>query len=255
MEANIQAAITVKKLTSFASVGQVQQSNQTWKAETTRYYFSFQQSDELALRVGHYIPIYGLNIPQHTFLIKQNLALGPGSERDSADLQWNGEKWNLLLGISKSALNSSVRDEEQAYNFQIQRTFNDQHKIGFSYWYGDAINYRKFITGLHAVLGWTEKFYTLTEFDHMWTKDNNNVETKSTVQLLKLGYEMEKGLHFQLVQEWGTSSTSDISNLGVGFIWYPRPHFELEGLYSKRQINTTSESTEDYAYLVTHFYF
>lgn len=255
MEANIQAAISIQKLTSFVSVGQVQQPNQSWKAETTKYYFSFQQSDELALRVGHYIPTYGLNIPQHTFLIKQNLFFGPGSERNSADLQWNGEKWNFLLGISKSSLNSSVRDEEQAYNFQIQRTIADQYKIGFSQWYGDATNYRKLISGVHTVLGWTEKFYTLAELDHMWTKDNSNVETKSIAQLLKFGYEMEKGLHLQFVEEWGTSSTSDINNLGLGFIWYPRPHFELEGLYSKRQITTTTDSTEDYAYLVTHFYF
>jgi hypothetical protein len=258
MEANIQAALNFKQLTAFASFGQVKQANQSLETKFSKYYVSFQQSDELALRVGHYIPIYGLNIPQHNFLVRQNLGLTPGSERDSADIQWNGETWGLLAGVSKSNLDSAVRDEENAFNLQVQYNINDKHKIGINYWYGEANNYKKIMLGSQAVLGWTEQIYNLVEIDHIWTKDKNDLETKSLYELLKLGYEFHKGMHLQAVQEWGKTNTdnaSEIQSFGAGFIWYPRPHFEFETLWSKKRNLAQSNLFEDYAYLMAHFYF
>ena len=145
-----------------------------------------------------------------------------------------------------------------ALNFQAQYNLHDQHKLGLNYWYGEANNYKKIKLGLQAVLGWSEKFYTLTEFDHLWSKDNKDFETKSLFELLKIGYEFYKGLHFQAVQEWGkidAASSTETQSLGAGFLWYPRPHFELESLWSKRKIIAKTDLSEDYAYLLLHFYF
>lgn len=258
MEANVQAAVTLNKITAFLSVGEVEQTNQSFKADPIRYYLSYQHSDELSIRAGRYLPIYGINLPQHTFLIKQNLQLGPGTDRYAADVQWNGENYNFLFGISQSLLDSAVRDEEFAYNAQVQKNINDNHKVGLSSWYGEAVNYRKIQLGAHAVSGWSEHIYSLFEVDHQWSKDNNDFETKSIFQLLKLGYEITKGLHFQLVEEYGkieAAAPAEIQSFGAGAIWYPRPHFEVEALYSKRQTRSTNDSLDDFAYLLLHFYF
>jgi hypothetical protein len=258
MEVNIQVAAQLKEFTFFTSVGKVEQSNQSLKTEVNKYYVSFQKSDELSFRIGKYIPIYGMNLPQHNFFIKQNLQLGPATERSSADVQWNGEEYNFLVGISKSDPSSAVRDEEMAFNAQIQKNIKDQHKIGASYWYGEASRYRKFNLGAHAVSGWTEKFYSLFEIDSVWSKDNNDVETKSIAELLKLGYEFYRGVHFHFVQEHFESngaSNTKTNSLGVGLAWYPRPHFEFETLYSKRKKQTSNSSDEDSAYLLLHYYF
>lgn len=258
MEANIQAAVTLEKVTAYVSMGQVKQANQSLDSKVGKYYLSVQATDELSVRVGHYTPVYGLNIPQHNFLIKQNLALGPGAERDSADIQWNGETWGLLAGISKSQKDSAIRDEELATNLQLQYNLNDQHKLGLNYWYGEANNYKKIMMGTQAVLGWSENFYNLVEIDHVWSKDNKDIETKSIYQLLKVGYEFHKGMHMQLVEEWGktdTTTSSETQSFGVGAIWYPRPHFEFETLWSRKRTLAQSELFEDYAYLLAHFYF
>ncbi|MEQ1723306.1 MAG: hypothetical protein ABL930_09015 [Pseudobdellovibrio sp.] len=259
MEANLQAAVTVKKVTGYASVGQVKQANQSLETNFTKYYLSYQQSDELSFRLGRYVPIYGLNIPQHNFLVRQNLGLTPGSERDSADVQWNGESWGILAGVSKSRLDSAVRAEEAAMNLQLQYNLNDQYKIGINYWYGEADTYSKIMMGAQAALGWSENFYTLVQMDHVWKKDNTkDIETKSIFQLLKLGYEFHKGMHLQVVEEWGktdTTSSSETQIFGVGGIWYPRPHFEFETLWSKRRTLAQTDLFEDYAYLMFHFYF
>lgn len=255
MEANLQAAVTLQKLTVFGSVGQIHQANQSLEMKLTKYCFSYQYSDELSFRVGRYIPVYGLNIPQHNYFIRRNLSFGPGSERDALDLQYNGENYNLVLGVSKSLLESSVRDEEQAINIQLQKNINDQHKVGLNYWYGEALNYKNIVLGMQTVMGWTEHFYTLAEFDHQWKKDNYDVEEKSINELVKLGYEFEKGIHLQLVQEWSNSVNDDVSNYGIGLTWYPRPHFEIETLYSKKMSAASTTGVEDYAYFMTHFYF
>lgn len=258
MEANLQVAAQLHQFTFFTSIGKVEQGNQSLKTEINKYYVSFQKSDELSFRVGKYIPVYGINLPQHNLFIKQNLQLGPGTERTVADAQWNGESYNFLVGVSKSASDSAVRDEESAFNAQVQKNINDNHKVGANYWYGEATRYRKFNVGAHAVSGWSEKFYSLFEIDSVWSKDNNDVETKSTAELLKLGYEFYKGVHLQMVQEHfqsnGATSTKTES-LGVGMAWYPRPHFEFETLYSKRVKQTTNTSNEDSAYLLLHYYF
>ena len=184
--------------------------------------------------------------------------MGPGSERQSIDLQWNGEKYNFTLGLSKSLENSAVRDEELAVNLQALMNINDQHKIGINYWYGEANKYRVIKIGVQAVFGWTESLYSLAEVDQAWTKDNSDIETQSIYQLFKTGYEIQKGLHLQAVEQWGKndlSSASEVQGLGAGFLWYPRPHFEFESLWSKRRVSAQTSQFEDYAYLVLHYYF
>ena len=90
------------------------------------------------------------------------------------------------------------------------------------------------------------------------SKDNNDVETKSIAELLKLGYEFYKGVHAHVVQEHfesnGSTSTKTDS-VGIGLAWYPRPHFEFETLYAKRVKQTATTSNEDSAYLLLHYYF
>jgi hypothetical protein len=263
MQGNIDIAATVEKATAYFSIGQVNTENQSMRWISPHYSVSYQITDELSVRGGRYVPLYGINLPQHQFLIKQNLTLGPGTDRDSFDVQFNGEKYNFMLGYSRSLTQSAVRDEEKAIHVQAQVTLQDSHKLGVSYWNGQAENYRKQMLGLHGVLGWTEKFYTLAEIDQVLkTTKNNSAETKSLYQLLKLGYEFQKGFHLQLVEEWGRPDTQassvEIQSLGAGIIWYPRPHFELESLWSRRRtLGATNQSDqfEDFAYLLTHYYF
>lgn len=260
MQGSVDAAATIKNLTAYIQIGQVQVPTQTWREIAPKFFASYQIMDEFAVRAGRYTPIYGINIPQHQYLVRDGLGVGQNTERDAADIQWNGEKWNFAFGISKSLLNSMIRAEEEAMNAQVQYTIADSHKIGFSAWNGTAPTYNKNMFGVHGVLGWTEKFYTIAEVDQMKTTAKpTDIATDFTAQLLKFGYEFYKGAHFQVVQEYGkvstASTTSDTQSYGAGFIWYPRPHFELESLWSKRRTFGTSSEYEDYAYLLTHFYF
>ncbi len=255
MEANIKAALKISTMTLVTSLGQVEQSNQSWKSEINSFYIQLQLTDELSFRIGQFAPVYGLQIPQHNFLIKQNIGLSPSQMRDTVDVQWHDENYDVVLSFSKSHTSSRSPHVETAQSGQVQKTFFDSHKLGLNFWSGDSAQNRKLLLGFHGILGWAESFYTILEYDHLWTKDNNDIESKSQFQLLKNAYEFFKGMHIQIVQEWGTSLTSDQFNLGFGFIWYPRPHFEIETLISRKESYTQTNSSEIYGYLMTHFYF
>ncbi len=260
MQGSIDLAATVKEVTAFMTVGEVDTRLQTWKTKIPRYYVSYQPTDEFSVRAGRYLPVYGINFPQHEFFVRQNLLLEPGLERNAADVQWNGEKWNFLLGYSQSAPESLGPREEKSLNAQVQMTLGDSYKLGVSSWYGGTTDERRVMVGGHALLGWTEKFYTLAELDRISTIDKaSNAETKSIAELLKFGYEFYKGLHFQVVQEMADPDTNISNNetltYGAGFLWYPRPHFEFETLWSRRHTAGGDPENEDFAYLLTHFYF
>lgn len=262
MQGGIDAAVTVGRFTGMMTLGQVvgqQNENQTLDLVSPKYYLSAQFSDELSVRAGKFIPLFGLQIPQHNFYTKQNLLIGEGAERDAAEVLYNGEQWNFTGAVARSSAKSTVRDEEKSVSFQVLKNINDSHKIGVSLWGGNAEQFKRNMIGIHAVSGWTEKFYTLAEIDHVKsTNKTTDVETKSIFEMLKVGYEFYKGMHLQAVEQYGRpdlETANENQSLGAGFLWYPRPHFEFEALWSKQRTLSVDKSFEDYAYLLAHFYF
>ncbi|MBC7741610.1 MAG: hypothetical protein H7061_05405 [Bdellovibrionaceae bacterium] len=258
MQGSLDVAATIKNLTAFITVGEVNTQTQTWSSKIPRYFVSYQVTDELSVRAGRFVPIFGLNIPQHQYYIRDHLQLAPGFERVAADIQWNGEQFNFLLGYATTAAESIGQSGEKASNAQVQTTLADAYKFGLSFWSGNSNFERRSIVGVNAVLGWTEKFYTLTEFDQLTAAPaGTSNETRTLIEFLKFGYEFIKGAHFQIVQELkrpdAEVTTADATSYGAGFLFFPRPHFELEGLWTKRQPSLGNR--EDYAYLITHYYF
>ncbi len=42
--------------------------------------------------------------------------------------------------------------------------------------------------------------------------------------------------------------------LGGGLLWYPRPHWEFELVFTQRKTLLVANEFEDYAYLMFHYY-
>ncbi len=166
----------------------------------------------------------------------------------------------FAIGYSEALENSLLRNKEKAFNVQAQMTFTDAHKVGLNFWSGQTDVFKRTMLGAQGVFGLSKKLYILTEADHVTSLTKaTSLEIKSVYELLKVGYEYYKGVHFQVVQEFAKPDLdltgTETQSLGAGAIWYPRPHFELEGLWSKRRTLGATSDFEDYAYLLTHFYF
>lgn len=261
MQAGIDIAINLNKWTGMMTLGKMNTNDNTVRAVSPKYYLSYQLSDEFSVRAGRTIPVFGLQIPQHIFLVKDNLLIGEDTERDSVETFWNGEEWNFTAAYAKSFKSSAVGDEEKSVSMRIAKTLNDSSKVGLNFWSGDAVTFKRMMVGVDGVFGFTEKFYMLTEVDHVSTQTKpGEIETKSVYELLKLGYEFKKGVHGQVVQQFGKPNTSDSSietqSYGLGALWYPRPHFEFEVLWQKqRTLGVLPDAYADFAYLLAHYYF
>jgi hypothetical protein len=260
MQAGLEFVALWKKWTAEVFVGKI---DKDWHVDPvgTRYYLMYQFLDELTVRVGRFIPVFGLNIPQHTVVTRGSLGFNQGTERNAVEGMWAGEKWNFVLTQSQSVEGSSVGEVETAVASQVNYTINDSYRLGASYWYGSGDTQKRQIYGVHGVLGFTEKLYALAELDYQIkeAKTTSNTLTAGAYQIAKIGYEIVKGFHLQAVQEFSQNNVDNsktrIESFGPGFLFYPRPHFEFEGLYTKKKMAVVGEDYEDFAYLMMHYYF
>jgi hypothetical protein len=232
-----------------------------WKIQPdfVRYYSLYQASDEVSIRVGRFVPIFGLNIPQHTLPTRGSLGFGQSSERDTVETMWTNEKWNIAVSGSKSLSTKSKPDIETAISTQINYNLADSYRMGVSYWLGAEDKQHREIMSTHLVFGFSEHLFLLTESALQTKWQVGSKEISGFYHFAKLGYEITKGFHIHFVEDYTQtdfdSENSKIESFGPGFAFYPRPHFEFEGLYSKRRIKILNDNYEDYAYLLMHFYF
>jgi hypothetical protein len=254
MQTGVEAAVKFMNFKFVTFFGK-QEAGHMVRGESIRHYLVYQPTDELTLRAGRFVPNFGLNIPEHTLATRKGLGFDQGSERDQVETMWSGEKLNISASYSQSVTSDSKKNQEKAFTSQVNYTIFDSYRLGASLWLGKENERSRQIYGLNAVLGFTKKFYYLTEFDLQSSFDRK----KGLFHFSKVGYELVKGFHVIGLEEYRKSDLNDPKTLlnahGIGFQWFPRPHFDLEAIWNKRRAVQQSEDYTDYAYLMTHFYF
>ena len=254
MQTSIETAFKYDKFKFVSSFGKQGVDNMV-TGEFTRFYLQYQALEEITLRAGRFIPNFGINIAEHTMATRQGLGFGEGTERDQVEAMWSGEKWNISATAAKQVKTDTLSNVEKSVTTQVNYTFFDSYRVGGDLWIGKLNGDRREIFGTHALLGFTTKFYYLTEFD--WQKGFD--KKTGLFHFSKLGYELTKGLHAIILEDYKKSDLNNDKSLanshGIGMEWYPRPHFEFEGLYSKKRVAIQSTEYTDYAYLMMHYYF
>ena len=142
---------------------------------------------------------------------------------------------------------------------QVQYSFFDHYKLGLNYWQGSQATKKRNILGVHGIFGFTEKFYLLSEIDQQAeTVINTGVETKSLITYFKLGYEFLKGFHVIFLTDSKQSDILDNKTMlwhyGPGISFFPRPHLELNAVWTKEKNRALSENEGDYAWVLFHYY-
>ena len=254
MQTGLETSIKYSNL-KFVSFFGKQEAGNMLRGEFTRFYLNYQVFDELSIRVGRFTPNFGLNIAEHTWATRQGLGFGEGSERNQVEMMWSGEKWNSSLTISKQDKTGAITKIEKAVSTQLNYNFFDSYRVGADLWVGKLEGQSRHILGLHSLLGFSEKIYSLIEMDYQKSFSSK----KGFFHFSKTGYEFIKGVHALLVEDYKKSDLNEaktVSNMyGVGVEWYPRPHFEFEGIVSKKRVLKESREYADYAYLMMHYYF
>ena len=254
MQAGIETSLKYDKFKFVSYFGKFDQSGK-FQDKFLHYYLLYQPFDELTVRAGRFIPNFGVNIAEHTLATRRGLGFDEGTERDQVEAMWSGEQWNSSVSITKQVQTGTNTNLEKATNTQVNYTFLDSYRVGGDVWIGKLNGDTRQIYGAHAILGFTTKLYYLTEFD--WQKGFD--KKTGLFHFSKFGYEFIKGVHAILIEDYKKTDLNNSLSLsnshGVGMEWYPRPHFEFEGIWSKKRVAIQSSEYADYAYLMMHYYF
>lgn len=259
MQGQLEAGVTAGPVTAVAAFGKPDRENHL-HGEFTRFYLLGNLSELVQVKAGRFLPAFGINVPQHIVATRQPLGFGYESERNAAEVHYSGEQWHLAIGGSESRMESAVRSQELAVNAQVERFFADKYRVGLNLWRGKSDTHRRLLVGAHGILGFTEKLYFMGE-GAVQVKQAllpSAPEETGIFHFGRLGYELFKGFHLLAVEDIAETNRSNPSSLtmsyGGGLLWYPRPHFEFELLYTQRKALQVSREFEDYAYLMFHYY-
>ncbi len=211
-----------------------------------------------ALRVGRFMPAFGIAFPEHMFVTRRLLDFSPGQERYAAEVSWNDAKTSAIGTALFSQAQGNQTKPEQGGTLQLARGVGEASKVGLSYYQGQIEQLNSRFTrrahGLFAHLSFTEKWYALLEVDRI--KDAQG--TWGLIDTFKLGYEAFQGLHFFGVHEFANMDMADANPkyeaYSLGTQWFPRPHWDFLAMYRQERNTAVRDSFDNVFWFVAHFY-
>jgi hypothetical protein len=259
MQADLQTAVRLKALTLVGTIGRIEKRAGP-SIESRSYYALYQASEKASVRVGRFLPAFGLNIAEHFLSTRRDLGFDQGREMMSAEFAWIGEDWNLFATAAESPGEVAPSLRETALATQAWRSFGERFKLGVSHWLGRSDQARRSVAGVSAILGFTPTFYALADLDHQWKETlATGIETRGLFASGRIGYELVQGLHAIVIGDFAQSDLksglSARDSFGPGLVFYPRPHFEFQGVWQKARARSQGTEYADSAYVMAHYYF
>lgn len=256
-----------KRVRAFFSVGRVEPLNADPTAKdyvaSPRHGLEYQftapdAENRVALRVGRFMPAYGIGFAEHTFVTRRLLNFMPSQERLAAELSWNNDRASVIAtGLFQQFQNNDTKPEAGGI-LQVAHAVGDNSKVGVNYYQSElktaGTKFTQRALGAYAHMAFTKNFYGLLEVDRIKGRQN----TWGFIDTFKLGYEVHQGWHLIGVHEFANldmdKSNPKFEAYSVGTEWFPRPHWDFLALYRKERNSGVRNSFDDVVWLVAHFY-
>ncbi|MDZ4676350.1 MAG: hypothetical protein SGI74_02480 [Oligoflexia bacterium] len=265
MQTDLEMAATSEKWAGVVSGG-VQRSIHTppQKGEffSRRHFLIYKPTEEVHLRAGKFLHNFGINMPEHNAVTKGNdsgLGFNQGTETYNLEASYLGENLNAYLTGLFGRPDATRLNREKGLSSSVSYFFMERYKAGVSYFYGENNTASRHVAGPFFILGFTQKFFLLSEFDYQSYKSKSLPETlPGFVNYQRLNYEFIQGFHGYVTQEYSQLNLNDSNTVsrayGIGTQWFPRPHFEFN-LYWQKQLRVSQFSQYiDVAWLMMNFY-
>ena len=263
MQADVEAAATYKRLTFDATFGYQNTAGTKSFGDhfiSRRHYVMFKPTDELSVRGGRFNTAFGINTPDHIIVTKRGLNFEDETmENYNLELAWLNEDLNFYATAIIGRPDQPDLNREVGAAFTIGKGIADHNKVGVSYMNLSAPQSTRQLFGPWALLGFTPKFYLLSELDFQRQLQASSTRpTWGGVSYNRLGYEFYKGLHVFGSEEisklnFGNSNSLYLAH-GLGLQLFPRPHFEFNVLFQKRKFLSQFPDYTDYFYIMWHYY-
>lgn len=247
MQADLEIAGKYGKLSGVAAVGL--DPSHLSKAISPRHYLLLQLGEQSTLRLGKFRTDYGVNLANHSAATRQGLGWGPGSE--TYNIEW-GLQRELFTGSLTAVFGKLDSHSERGVAISGSTLISERFKIGASLFHGVESEGSRTLAGPFAILGFTPRFYFLTELDFKFADQNLGY-----VSYYRIGYDLLQGIQPYLMAESEVSDFKDEASgragWGFGMMWNPRPHFEFQ-LETKLRQNPPAIGNELLGFFVFSFY-
>jgi hypothetical protein len=221
------------------------------------------------LRVGRFFPRYGLMIADHTAPIRQGLGFTQNRETDQVEATYVSETIEATVYRDFGRV-ARFTGDTKASNDSFDPAFGGFFAVALGKSSRAGASYRReqhdasvvHDAGIFGALAPSKEVYVLAEVDEKTTVANEETSAtphyaRAATSYLKIGYEAMRGLvpyllhevDFQDVRQGETRADT----LGVGTQWYPRPHFEIDGLWGYR-LARRDMSYASTGYLLLHYF-
>lgn len=209
-----------------------------------------ESSQRATLKLGKFIPSYGIQFQEHTIATRKYFDFQPGQERVAAEFAWTNENYSVVATSILAQTNFNTNVAEKGGALQLTTSVGEKSKFGINYYQTDL---RK-ILGLLSHISFSERVYGLLEVNQPIALNGD----RGLVEVFKLGYEHQQGLHFVGIQEFANLNTENsnpkFEAFSVGSQWFPRPHWDFYGLYRKERNTVSGNDFNDQIWLIGHYY-
>jgi len=264
MQSDLEAAYGWGKLTADLELGYVDGDG----LESLRHYLMYHFDDQDTLRLGKFRNSFGINTDEHTLAIKNNLGWGDETETYNLEYARLTDRYSLyatgIFGAPESIeTRSGLSFGRTGYvdsgggSVRASAFLADKFELGASYFYGKKLNADpRSVVGPFAILGFTKRLFYLGELDFQ-----SKTSRWGVFDFQRLTYEVRQGLQVFLQQELAqsnqvsqTGTNARLERYGVGALFFPRPHFEIDARMHWQKDVYSETAFHPYAWLLLHYY-
>ena len=227
-----------------------------------RYYLLMALNEKFSVRAGKFFPAYGLMIEDHTAATRQGLGFNENHETYNFEAVAKNQRGEISVttmatssGVNPVTVSDSgIIADQNGIVARATAYLGRASQVGFSGLYIKTITpgsaAQRVAFGPFVNIGFTSSVYLMAEVDTQHKdKDPPKIYSYSL-----LGYELFKGFHIGATYERVVSQ----DRAGAKLQWFPRPHFEITGAYSRSYsglgTNAGPVFLSDTATILAHYY-
>jgi hypothetical protein len=261
MQGDLEAAFVKSKWTIDATGGVEQPiPGKTVDFISRRHYIAYAITDTFNIRVGKYVPAFGIKNPEHIFITRDQLQFADNFESYNLELSYITDQWNVFLTGVFGRFDDQQATQDRGATAQISYAPTERIKIGANEWYGkQETGVSRYVAGVFGMAGITNKFYASTEIDYQTLLIPASPDQTGIASTQKISYEVLEGFWAAVIQEYGKidfiTPTTQSEDYGLELEIFPRSHFQFSLAYQRKRDGGGTADFYDYYWLVSHFYF
>ena len=256
MTADMQAAVRVNEWVFFGQVGRELEED-GFTLDSSEYWAGWQPEEGIGFRGGRFLPPYGIRFADHTSYNRSDLGLAQYDQVLGVEVSHSRGRY--LTQIAAGARAEPVFDDDGREAFmataRLQADLGARTTlVGSGLFRAESeIEPRHGAAGVAFGYAPTSRLTTWTQMDGVFREGPGST---SYVLVNETSYEIYRGLWAVVTPQarvGGGAAVPDVLRFGVGGVFLPRTHFNLNVHYY-RDRNKTSEITTQILLLQLHLY-